>query len=126
MFLQYIKEKKSWLFFFLFALGLMDLIILLDAGLRVEVSALFYLNGLLLFLLFVFLIWRYHVEMAYTNELSFLIDEQKMIEQIELPEPKFLREQYIDEVIRETIYRYEKLISELKNKNLLESEYTAA
>lgn len=124
--LQYINERKSWLLFFLFTLGLANFIILLDEGIQVEYAAVIYMDILLMLSLAAFLIWRYRVEMAYIKALSIFTDEQTLTVQESLPRPTFAHEAIVDEVMKNTIRHYEQEVTEIKNQNIIESEYTAA
>lgn len=124
--LHYIRDKRSWILFFLFMLGLMDLIIWLDDGIVIETSALIYINVLLLLSSVVFFIWRSFTEMAYLKELSILLDKQVISSIVQLPEPHFYSERVMDEMMRETIQHYQQELSTMKDTTLLESNYTAA
>ena len=43
MFISYLKDMKSWILFFVLALGFADVLIWLDAGIDVEFFCLFYI-----------------------------------------------------------------------------------
>lgn len=126
MFLQYINAKKSWLFFYLFMLGLVDFIVWLDEGIPIELSAMVYLNGLFLLLLVLFFMWRYRVEMAYVKELTSTTKEHGAMSSVTLPAPTFFQEQLIDEAMRTTIMNFEEALLSMKDQNLLESVYMTA
>lgn len=75
MFIAYLTYKRSWLALIGFLLLLTNLLILLDAGIRVERLSLIYLNTLFLIVCLCFFLWRYKKETAYYKSLIALQDE---------------------------------------------------
>lgn len=124
--LHYIKDKKSWIVFYLLMLSLLNFIILLDDGIVVKTSALIYIDILLLLLSFSFFLWRFFVEVAYSKSLLNLLDHQVISSVVQLPEPHFLSEHVMDNVMRDIIQHYQQELSAMKDNTLLESNYTAA
>lgn len=126
MVIRYLNEMRSWILFFLFSLSLMDAVILLDEGIKIEISALLYINGLVIVLFLIFLIWRFQKEMKYTKALRNLSGSESEHWHDLLPEPRFFREQQLDDFLNEVIGSLEKNLSDVKNNNLIENNYTAA
>lgn len=126
MFIRYLNDMKSWIFFFLFALGLTDLLIWLDRGIDVQMSSVVYLNMLLLIVFFGFLLWRYRKEMKFTNALDALIGEldEDWIEA--LPTPYFFREEVTNETLREVADSFRQRLSDVNKAHVIESDYTTA
>ncbi len=126
MFISYLNEMKSWIIFFVLAIGFVDGLIWLDMGIGVEISALLYMNVLLLILFAVFLVWRFSREMKYTKELIILVEDQAANEQESLPRPRFFRERQVDLALHKTIQSLAQELADVKNNNMMENEYTAA
>ena len=76
MFISYLSDMKSWIFFFVLSLGFADALIWLDPGIDAEFTSVLYFNILLFVILALFIIWRYRVEMKFTKELAVLAEEQ--------------------------------------------------
>lgn len=117
---------KSWIFFFVLALGFADALIWLDAGIDVEFSSVLYFNMLLLIAFLLFIVWRYRTEMKFTKELSKLADEPSLDWYEALPEPIFSKDKVAIETLRLVAASSSKEIAELRYANLFESDYTAA
>ncbi|KAA0955988.1 HAMP domain-containing histidine kinase [Sporosarcina sp. ANT_H38] len=117
---------KSWILFFLLALGFVDTLIWLDAGIDTELSSVLYVNVLLLIAFTTFVIWRYRKEMRFSKELSNLAGEPSLDWQEAFPEPIFSRDKVAMEAMRLVAVSSLKEISELRYANLIESDYTAA
>lgn len=126
MFFQYINERKSWLLFFVFALLLTNFIIWIDGGIQIEASAIRYLNIIVCSLFMLFFIWRYFVETAYIKALSVLLKEQEVVSEVQLPTPHYSGEQVVDAFIKETIFNYDTKLWEIKDRHIVEADYTAA
>ncbi|MBE1555232.1 sensor histidine kinase [Sporosarcina limicola] len=126
MFIRYLKDMKSWIFFFVFSLALTDLLIWLDKGIDVKASSTVYLNMLLLIVFITFLIWRYVKEMKFTNALHSLIEELDEDWVEALPTPLFLRDEVTNEVLRAVMNSSRRRLSELNNVHIIESDYTSA
>ncbi|WP_018395368.1 sensor histidine kinase [Bacillus sp. 37MA] len=65
----FLKDRMSWIFFFILWIAAGDALILLDDGIVIETESLVYWNGFQLMLFFLFLTWRYIVEMAFFRSL---------------------------------------------------------
>ena len=66
---MYLKEKLSWITFFIFCLIWMNILLYLDVGFTHVVSTM-YLNATLLFFFICFLVWRYFIEMNLVKKLT--------------------------------------------------------
>jgi OmpR family two-component system bacitracin resistance sensor histidine kinase BceS len=126
MFLSYLGDMKSWILFFIVALGFADTLIWLDAGINAEFLSVLYFNMLLLIAFALFIVWRYQKEMKFAKELSELMDETSLDWHEALPEPVFKRDEITIETLRLTAVSSSKKINELRHANLIESNYTAA
>lgn len=126
MFLNYLNEKKSWILFYLLALGLADAVIWLDRGIGVEFTAILYMNVLLFLFFVLFLIWRFYVEMKYAKELIALLENHVDVWHKALPAPSFFRDQIFDHTLHKVVDTFSRDLSEVNNRNVIESEYTAA
>ncbi len=126
MFVSYFGDMKSWILFFVLALGFADALIWLDAGIDAEFSSVLYFNVLLLIAFALFIAWRYRKEMKFAKELSELVDEPSLDWHEALPEPVFKRDEITIETLRLTAVSSLKEINELRHANLIESNYTAA
>jgi two-component system, OmpR family, bacitracin resistance sensor histidine kinase BceS len=126
MFLSYLGDMKSWILFFIVALGFADTLIWLDAGINAEFLSVLYFNVLLLIAFALFIVWRYQKEMKFAKELSELMDETSLDWHEALPEPVFKRDEITIETLRLTAVSSSKKINELRHANLIESNYTAA
>lgn len=126
MFWAYVKDMKSWILFFIVALGAADVLLWLDAGLAVEVSSLLYMNALLLIALGVFIFWRFRQETAYGRELTRLEGEAAADWQELLPEAKFKRDEQMNELLQKAAASMAAQLNELRQQNLIQGDYTAA
>lgn len=126
MFIGYLKDMKSWIFFFVGMLGLVDLILLLDAGIAVEMVAVLYFNILLLLFFLLFLTWRYRVEMNYTKKLVSRMYEPLDDWHEDLPEAVFARDQQINEIFLQLESSFRKELSSARSSAATGSEYIAA
>ncbi|MGX7594490.1 sensor histidine kinase [Planococcus plakortidis] len=126
MFWAYVKDMKSWILFFIVALGAADLLLWLDAGLAVEVSSLLYMNALLLIALGVFIFWRFRQETAYGRELTRLEGEAAADWHELLPEAKFKRDEQMNEVLQTAASSMADQLNELRQQNIIQGDYTAA
>lgn len=126
MFLSYLHDMKSWIFFFVLSLSLADLLLWLDPGLGVEVSSLVYMNSLLLIAFILFIIWRFQKEMAYTRELS-LLEKESVTDWYEaLPKTSFMRDERVNGIIQSAGISFSKQLSEIRQNNVVQGDYTAA
>lgn len=126
MFWAYVNDIKSWIFFFIAALGAADALLWLDAGLAVEFSSLLYMNALLLIALAVFVIWRYRRETAYSRQLVRLEGEAAADWHELLPEAKFKRDEQMNQVLQAAAASMAAQLNELRQQNLIQADYTAA
>lgn len=126
MFWAYVNDMKSWIFFFLAALGAADLLLWLDAGIAVEFSSLLYMNALLLIALAVFIVWRFRRETAYGQELTRLEGEPAADWQELLPEAKFKRDEQMNEVLQTAAASMAAQLNELRQQTIIQGDYTAA
>lgn len=119
-------DMKSWILFFIAALGFADIVIWLDAGIDAAFSSVLYFNILLLSVFFTFFIWRYFKEMKFMKA---LIPPNGIIEedwQEALPEPLSIRDTITNKMLRQVADDYTKRLYDLKATNVIESDYTAA
>lgn len=126
MFWAYANDMKSWILFFIVALGAADLLLWLDAGLAVELSSLLYMNALLLTALAVFIIWRFRKETAYARKLARLEGEAAADWHELMPEAKFKRDEQVNETLQGAAASMTSQLNELRQQNLIQSDYTAA
>ncbi|MEZ7172729.1 sensor histidine kinase [Sporosarcina sp. OR05] len=125
-FLAYVGDMKSWILLFGGALIFTDVLIWMDKGLSMEMSSLIYLNGLLVMVFVIFLVWRYKKETSYMKELIHIAAENDVHWQEALPEPVFNRDQLTNEFLGQIATDQLNNLSEIKTANLIESDYTAA
>ena len=126
MFISYLLDKKSWILFYVFALGFADALIWLDAGIDAEFSSVLYFNILLFIIFILFILWRYKKEMKFVKELTIIADVASFDWHEALPETTFKRDEIIIELVRQAAISSSNKISELKYANAIESDYTAA
>ena len=126
MFIAYLKDMKSWIFLFAASLAVTDVLIWMDKGLRMEFASILYLNILLIAIFIVFLVFRYRREMHFTKELLRISEDPSRDWQEGLPEPLFIRDHATNEFLRQVANDQLDKLSEMKAKNLIESDYTAA
>lgn len=74
MWIRYLMTRKSWLLLIAVILGLTNALILLDQGFALRSASLIYLNGLVLLIGIVFVVWRYKRETAYAASLEGSLD----------------------------------------------------
>lgn len=125
MFFRYLNEKKSWILYFIFTVIFTDFIIWIDAGIQLEFSAFLYLNIVVMSLFVLFLIWRYFVETSYRKKLNSFINTE-LTSNVQLPTPHFSSERITDKVIQKMIIDYENQLHEIKEGQLIETDYTTA
>lgn len=126
MFIQYVKDMKSWLLLFAGSLVLTDVLIWIDKGLAMRMSSLIYLNMLLIAIFILFFIWRYKKEMQFMKELLRISEDPSRDWQEGLPEPVYTRDQTTNDLLRQVANDHLKKLSEMKAVNLMESDQTAA
>jgi OmpR family two-component system bacitracin resistance sensor histidine kinase BceS len=126
MFISYVKDMSSWIIFFLLALGFADMLIWLDRGIDTKFSSVLYVNILLITALILFISWRYRKEMKFTKELSAFTDGSTIDWHEALPESITKRDEITKEVLRLAAYSFSKELAEIRQANIIESDYTAA
>lgn len=126
MFISYLFDMKSWILFFVLALGFADVLIWLDAGIDAEFSSVLYVNILLLIIFTLFIVWRYRKEMKFVKELSVLADISSLDWHEALPETIFNRDEIVIEILRQASISSSNKNSELRYAMVTESDYTAA
>ncbi|WP_150271767.1 sensor histidine kinase [Paenibacillus tepidiphilus] len=126
MFIRYIVSKKSWIMLFTVLLGLTDLLILLDQGLRVAPTSFLYLNMLYCILFLVFILWRSRKETRYIAALANMKEDLSSDWLQRLPEPELDMDKITNDVLREAYYQFKQKLSQCKEAQLIENEFTAA
>lgn len=126
VFSSYLKDRKSWLVFFVGMLVLVDLILWLDQGITVEFIAVLYFNLLLLIFIVLFSIWRYKVETKFTKKLAALVGNESEDWSVSLPEPTFTQERLIHDILQEVAFSTSEKLANLKHINTNESDYLAS
>lgn len=126
MFISYVKDMKSWIIFYLLALGFADMLIWLDQGIEVKLSSVLYFNVLLLIALSLFVIWRYRQEMRFTKELAAFTNASIIDWHESLPDPTFTRDEVTKEVLRLAALSFSKELADIRQASIIEGDYTAA
>ena len=126
MFFSYLKDMKSWIFFYLCSIGLVDVVIWLDQGISVKFASVFYFNMLLILFFIVFLIWRYRMEMSFTKKITSLINSEIDDWQVALPEAIYVRDEKMKEMLLHAAKNYSHALADLKETNIHEGDYVAA
>ncbi|WP_028596599.1 sensor histidine kinase [Paenibacillus assamensis] len=127
MFIRYLNDMKSWILFFLGALGFTNLLIWLDDGLALQVYSIIYLNSLLIISFVVFLIWRYKKENKFTSALDVLIRDTMDEDWLEkLPEPVLSRDEVTEEALHAGVNALRNKCSELNEAHLVERDYMSS
>ncbi|MCG3087177.1 sensor histidine kinase [Sporosarcina cyprini] len=126
MFIHFIADRKSWLLFFLAALGVVDVLIWIDKGVTLSLNSLLYLNGLLVMGFALFFVWRFFAETAYLRSLQQLQQAMEGDWQELLPKANYTSDQMINDVLRQAAESYSRNLAEVKAASLIEADYTAA
>ena len=126
MFIGYIKDMKSWILFFIGAIGFIDVILWLDQGIDVEFTSALYFNLLLLLFFMVFILWRYRVETKFTKELAELIEKGIEDWHIALPDSTFSHDEMTKEMLHQAAENFSKELSEMKKVTIHEGDYIAS
>lgn len=126
MFLTYLDDMKSWIFFFLISIGLVDLILWLDEGIAVKFTSALYFNILLIFFFIVFLGWRYRTETKFTAELAELIEEEADDWHVALPEAIYRRDEVTKDMLTQAATHFSRELSNVKKLSVHEGDYIAA
>ena len=126
MFLSYLNDMKSWIFFFLLSLFSTDLLLWLDPGIGVSVSSLIYVNALLLVVFTAFISWRFYRETAYIRQLALLEEETETDWYEALPEPTFERDEQVNDILQSAGISFSKQLSEIRQSTIIQDDYIAA
>ncbi|QUW21012.1 sensor histidine kinase [Sporosarcina sp. Marseille-Q4063] len=126
MFIRYIKDMKSWILFFIGAIGFINLIIWLDQGIAVEITSALYFNMLILLSFIVFILWRYRVETKFTKELASLIEAGIDEWHIALPDSTFSHDEVTKKMLHQAAESFSNELSEMKKVNIHEGDYIAS
>lgn len=126
MFLSYLNDRKSWLFFYIASVGLMNFILLLDNGIPVELGSVLYFDLLFLILFIVFIIWRYFMEMKFTKELGRSVNEQGNDWHVALPDAVYKQDLMTKALLEEAAVNFSNQLAEMRRFSMQEGEYTAA
>src|SRR5699024_1946119 len=125
MFIRYVDARKSWILLFAGLLGLANALILLDQGIQVTSTSLFYFNALFILSFLLFFIWRFKRETKYAAALATL-QEDMALDWIEtLPEPGDGLDQLTNDILREASLQFKRKLSDYKKTQLIENEFTA-
>lgn len=126
MFFSYLNDMKSWIFFFLISIGLVDLILWLDEGIAVKFTSALYFNILLVTSLVLFLIWRYRAETRFMTELAELIEGEADDWHAALPEAIYRRDEVTREMLSQAARGFSRELAKARNLSIHEGDYTAA
>lgn len=126
MFIRYIITRKSWILLFASLLGLTDILILFEQGIHVELTSLLYLNALYIIIFLVFFLWRYKKETKYTAALAKLQEVMASDWMESLPEPDNHLDSITNDVLREAFFQFKRKLSQLKESQLIENDFTAS
>ncbi|HLU23259.1 MAG TPA: sensor histidine kinase [Bacillaceae bacterium] len=126
MFIRYVDARKSWILLFAGLLGLANALILLDQGIQVSSTSILYFNASFILSFLLFFIWRFKRETKYVAALTAL-QEDKVLDWIEtIPEPDNGLDQLTNEIIREATIQFKQQLSNYKENQLIENEFTAS
>src|SRR4051794_23834809 len=95
MFIHFVKDRLSYVFFFIFSLLATDMMIWLDRGITIALPSLLYLNLFLLLSFTIFFIIRYKKETRFHRELNSLFETPIRDWQEIMPEPVYSSEQKV-------------------------------
>lgn len=126
MFIGYLKDMKSWILLFIGSLGFIDIILWIDQGIAMEITAVLYFNILLLISFIVFLIWRYQVEMRFTKELTTLIEAEMDDWHIALPASIYIRDEVTKEMLKQAANQFSRELTDVKRAIINEGDYIAS
>lgn len=126
MFIPYLKSRLPWILFFLTALLLADLIIILDDGIEIEAASVVYMNFLLVTLFALFILWRWRRETVFLREAARLSGESLREWEELLPEQSSGLERPTAELLTTASRVHRKELAKLADDQYLEAEYLAA
>lgn len=122
----YIADRRSWIAFYIGALLVTDLLLVLDKGLSINAVSIVYLNLLLVVGFVVFFSWRYQKETTYSRTVQRLLKEGSDDWQEGLPESVFNQDAILSESLRRLDHNYRKQIARLQDSVRTEQNDTAA
>ncbi|EMR06128.1 Sensor histidine kinase graS [Bhargavaea cecembensis DSE10] len=126
MFIPYLKSRLPWILFFLVALLLADLIIILDEGIEIEAASVVYMNFLLVALLALFILWRWRQETAFLREAARLTDESLREWEELLPERASGLDRTTAELLTAASRAHREELEKVADAQYLEADYLAA
>ncbi|MFC7364298.1 MULTISPECIES: sensor histidine kinase [Bhargavaea] len=126
MFIPYLKSRLPWILFFLAALLLADLIIILDEGIEIEAASVLYMNFLLIAVFALFIFWRWRRETVFLREMSRLSDESLREWEELLPERPSGLERTTAELLTTASRAHREELAKLADAQYLEADYLAA
>lgn len=126
MFLRYLFDMKSWIFFFVLSLLLADLLLWLDPGINVQNSSLVYMNALLLLAFIMFVFWRFRKETAYIRQLELLEEELATGWHEALPKTSSMRDEQLNGFLKTAGISFSEQLTEIRKANVIQGDYTAA
>ncbi|KZE39034.1 histidine kinase [Bhargavaea cecembensis] len=126
MFTPYLKSRLPWILFFLAALLLADLIILLDDGIEIEAASVVYMNFLLVAVFALFILWRWREETSFLREASRLSDESLREWEELLPERPAGLDQRTADLLTTASRVHREELAKLADDQYLEADYLAA
>lgn len=126
MWMTYLRARKSWLFLIAIILGLTNALLLLDRGISVRAASLIYLNGLVLLIGIVFVVWRYKRETDYALALERSRDPLPGHWMESLREPMNGMDESTHEFLKAVDAHQKHELSAIKEAQLIENDFTAA
>lgn len=126
MLVRYVSSKKSWILLFISLLGVTDLLILFDQGVSVTPTSFIYLNALYIIVFVVFFIWRYRKETRYLEAVAKLQKDMQTNWFESLPQPDNELDKITDNVLRDASSHFKQLLSQVKEAQLIENDFTAS
>ncbi|MCJ1907509.1 sensor histidine kinase [Planococcus ruber] len=126
MFLRFLRDRMSWIFFIIFVLGAIDLLLWLDPGIDVAASSILYMNALVIVSLVCFILWRYFKETAYVKELASMDETNGMAWVEALPDAGFKQEEIINDLLIEKGMQFAGQLEEVRKNSMIQVDYTAA
>lgn len=125
MFIRYIVTRKSWILLFVSLLGLTNVLIYFE-GLSVSLTPLLYLNTLHILIFLIFFLWRYKKETTYITAIAKLHEDMTSDWIASLPEPDNEMDRITNDVLREAYYQFKQKLSQIKEAQLIENDFTAS
>lgn len=126
MLAKYMLSKMSWILLFISFIGLTDLMIILDQGLQLNHSSLLYLNIVYIIMFIVFFIWRYKRETKLLSSLTKLHQVSVLDWSESIPDSSDELEHEICELLRAASLQSRQVISEIKEAQIIENDFTAS